>query len=96
MHPILLKPSEHMLAAYGHKFGQCSGDVITDSPALHATYRVPAARKREWEMCSLAWNNLRSGPILAVLIHFSLTATAKIEPDTNSLTFVLVTARFWP
>ena len=25
---------------------------------------------------------------------FSLTATAKIEPDTNSLTFVLVTARF--
>ena len=27
---------------------------------------------------------------------FSLTATAKIGPDTNSLTFVLVTARFWP
>ena len=24
------------------------------------------------------WHNLRSGPILAVLIHFSLTATAKI------------------
>ena len=28
--------------------------------------------------------------------RFSLTATAKIGPDTNSLTFVLVTARFWP
>ena len=27
---------------------------------------------------------------------FSLTATAKIGPDTNSVTFVLVTARFWP
>ena len=27
---------------------------------------------------------------------FSLTATAKIGPDTNSLTLVLVTARFWP
>ena len=27
---------------------------------------------------------------------FSLKATAKIGPDTNSLTFVLVTARFWP
>ena len=27
---------------------------------------------------------------------FSPTATAKIGPDTNSLTFVLVTARFWP
>ena len=27
---------------------------------------------------------------------FSLTATAEIGPDTNSLTFVLVTARFWP
>ena len=27
---------------------------------------------------------------------FSLTATAKIGPDTNSLRFVLVTARFWP
>ena len=32
-------------------------------------------------------------PILAA---FSLTATAKIGPDTNSLTFMLVTARFWP
>ena len=27
---------------------------------------------------------------------FSLTVTAKIGPDTNSLAFVLVTARFWP
>ena len=27
---------------------------------------------------------------------FSLKATAKIGPVTNSLTFVLVTARFWP
>ena len=27
---------------------------------------------------------------------FSLKASAKIGPDTNSLTFVLVTARFWP
>ena len=26
---------------------------------------------------------------------FSLTASAEIGPDTNSLTFVLVTARFW-
>ena len=38
--------------------------------------------------------NLRSGPLLAVLI--SLTATTKIGPDTNSLTFVLTAARFWP
>ena len=27
---------------------------------------------------------------------FSLTATTKIEPDTNPLTFVLTAARFWP
>ena len=27
---------------------------------------------------------------------FSLTASAKIGPDPNSFTFVLVTARFWP
>ena len=38
--------------------------------------------------------NLRSGPILAVLIV--LVATAKIGPDANFLTFVLVTARSWP
>ena len=38
--------------------------------------------------------NLRSGPILAVLII--LVATAKIGPDANFLTFVLVTASSWP
>ena len=27
VHPILLKPSENMLAAYGHKFGEYSGYV---------------------------------------------------------------------
>ena len=41
-------------------------------------------------------DNMRSGPILALLIHFLLRAPAKIGPDTNSLTFVLTAARFWP
>ena len=39
-------------------------------------------------------DNLRSGPILAVLIHFLLRAPAKIGPHTNSVTFVL-TAASW-
>ena len=48
------------------------------------------------KICSGYQYNLRSGPILAVLIHSLLPAPSKIGPDTNSLTFVLTAARFWP
>ena len=40
--------------------------------------------------------NLRSGPVLAVLIHSLSLAPAKIGPDTNSYKLVLLAARFWP
>ena len=40
------------------------------------------------------FHNLRSGPILAVLIHSLLCGRTKIE--TKSLTLVLAAARFWP
>ena len=41
--------------------------------------------------------NLRSGPILAVLIIFSyVRAPAKIGPDTNSLAFMLTSATLRP
>ena len=38
--------------------------------------------------------NLRSGPILAVLIHSLLRGRAKIGPDVKSVTLVLAAARF--
>ena len=38
--------------------------------------------------------NLRSGPILAVLIHSLLRRHAKIGPDTKSHKLVLTAARF--
>jgi len=39
--------------------------------------------------------NLRSGPILAVLIHSLLCAPTKIGPDPKSHKLVLTAARFW-
>ena len=40
--------------------------------------------------------NLRSGPVLAVLIHSLLRTPAKMGPDTNSHKLLLLAARFWP
>ena len=40
--------------------------------------------------------NLRSGPILEVLIHSLLRLSLNVGPDTNSHKFVLTAARFWP
>ena len=40
--------------------------------------------------------NLRPGQILALLIHFLLSAPAKIGPDPKSHTLVLTAAGFWP
>ena len=43
---------------------------------------------------NIALLNLRSGPILAVLIHSLLRGRAKIGPDTKSVTLVPGAARF--
>ena len=46
------------------------------------------------QVTNIALLNLRSGPILAVLIHSLLRGRAKIGPDAKSVTLVLAAARF--
>ena len=46
------------------------------------------------QVTNIALLNLRSGPILAVLIHSLLRGRAKIGPDAKSVTLVLGAARF--
>ena len=46
------------------------------------------------QVTNIALLNLRSGPILAVLIHSLLRGRAKIGPDAKSDTLVLGVARF--
>ena len=44
----------------------------------------------------LYFGNLRSGPILAVLVHSLLRGPAKIGPDPKSHKFARAATRFWP
>ena len=46
------------------------------------------------QVTNIALLNLRSGPILVVLIHFLLRGRAKIGPDPKSVTLGLAAARF--